>query len=87
MSLSLPSLWMAATANTARLLLSANVRRIRLERGWTQEALSHASGVMQSHLSEIEAGKRNASIDVIGAIALAVPVAALLEDFGQVRAT
>ena len=73
---------MAAATNTARRLLARNLRRIRLERGVTQEALSHESGVMQSHLSEIEAGKRNASVDVIGAIALAlgVPVAALLEE-------
>ena len=73
---------MAAATNTARRLLARNLRRIRLERGVTQEALSHESGVMQSHLSEIEAGKRNASVDVIGAIALAlgVPVGALFEE-------
>ena len=72
---------MAAT-NSARALLARNLRRIRLERGLTQEALSHGSGVMQSHLSEIEAGKRNASVDLIGAIALAlaVPVAALFAE-------
>ena len=73
---------MAAAANTARDLLARNLRRIRLECGLTQETLSHASGVMQSHLSEIEAGKRNASVDLIGAIALAlgVPVAALFAE-------
>ena len=73
---------MAATANRARALLARNLRRLRLERGITQERLSHESGIMQSHLSEIEAGKRNASIDLIGAIALAlaVPVAALFEE-------
>lgn len=73
---------MAAATNTARVLLALNLRRIRLERGLTQESLSHESGVMQSHLSEIEAGKRNASVDLIGAIALAlgVPVAALFEE-------
>ncbi len=75
---------MAAT-NSARALLARNLRRIRLERGLTQEALSHVSGVMQSHLSEIEAGKRNASVDLIGAIALAlaVPVAALFAELEQ----
>ena len=73
---------MAASPNSARELLARNLRRLRLERGVTQEKLSHESGVMQSHLSEIEAGKRNASIDLIGAIALAlaVPVAALFEE-------
>ena len=73
---------MAAAANRARALLARNLRRLRQERGITQERLSHESGVMQSHLSEIEAGKRNASVDLIGAIALAlgVPVAALFAD-------
>ena len=73
---------MAASANTARALLARNVRRIRLARGMTQERLSHESGVMQSHLSEIEAGKRNATVDLVGAVALAlgVPVAMLFDE-------
>ena len=73
---------MATLPNTARALLARNLRRIRLERALTQEKLSLDSGVMQSHLSEIEAGKRNASVDLIGAIAraLGVPVAALFEE-------
>ena len=80
---------MAAARNTARMLLARNLRRIRLERGLTQEWLSHESGVMQSHLSEIEAAKRNASVDLIGAIALAlaVPVAALFEETQHAPAT
>ena len=73
---------MAASSNSARELLARNVRRLRRERGLTQEMLSHESGVMQGHVSEIEAGKRNATVDLIGAIALAlaVPVAALFEE-------
>ena len=73
---------MAAATNTARSLLARNLRRLRIERHLTQEMLSYESGVMQSHLSEIEAGKRNASVDLIGTIAfaLAVPVAALFEE-------
>lgn len=80
---------MAASSNTARDLLARNVRRIRLERGLTQETLSHSTGVMQSHLSEIEAGKRNATVDLIGAIALAlgVPVAALFDEDLETRST
>ena len=73
---------MAASANTARALLARNLRRTRLARGLTQERLSLESGVMQSHLSEIEAGKRNATVDLIGALALAlgVPVATLFDE-------
>ena len=78
---------MATSPNTARDLLARNLRRIRLERGLTQEKLSLESGVMQSHLSEIEAGKRNATVDLIGGIArtLGVPVAALFEEGGGHR--
>ena len=73
---------MAASPNTARSTLARNLRRIRLERGLTQETLSHESGVMQSHISEIEAGKRNASVDLVGALALAlaVPVSEFFEE-------
>ncbi len=73
---------MATSPNTARALLARNLRRIRLERGLTQEKLSLESGVMQSHLSEIEAGKRNATVDLIGAVAqaLGLPVALLFEE-------
>lgn len=78
---------MAATANTARELLAQNLRRIRIECGVTQERLSHESGVTQSHLSEIEAGKRNASVDLIGALALAlrVPISAFFEEKPDIR--
>ena len=73
---------MVAASNTARELLARNLRRIRLDRGMTQEALSHLSGATQGHLSEIEAGKRNASVDLIGAIAFAlgVPVGRLFDE-------
>lgn len=75
---------MVAVSNTARGLLAFNVRRIRRERGLTQETLSHLSGATQGHVSEIEAGKRNASVDLIGAIAssLGVPVAELFQERG-----
>ena len=73
---------MATAPNTARGILARNLRRLRLERSLTQEQLSLESGVMQSHLSEIEAGKRNATVDLIGSIAraLGVPIAVLFEE-------
>ena len=69
-------------AREARLLLARNIRIIRRERGLTQEALSLETGIMQSYLSEIEAGKRNVSIDNIGTLAhaLGVPITRL---FGE----
>lgn len=48
----------------------------------TQEGLSQETGLRQGHLSEMEAGKRNVSLDNISAIAhgLGVPVARLFEE-------
>lgn len=63
-----------APARAARDLLATNLRRLRRERGMTQEALSHASGLRQSYLSEIESAKRNVSLDNIGVLAHALEV-------------
>ncbi|MDX7951256.1 helix-turn-helix transcriptional regulator [Lichenihabitans sp. Uapishka_5] len=61
-------------ARAARMLFAANLRRLRRDRGLTQEGLSLESGLRQSYLSEIEAGKRNVSIDNIGVLAHALGV-------------
>ena len=58
----------------ARKLFGGNLRRLRRERGLTQERLSGHSGLMQSYLSEVEAGKRNISLDAIATIARAMGV-------------
>lgn len=60
----------------ARKLFGAAVRRRRLERGLTQEQLSHESGLRQSYVSEIEAARRNVSIDNIQRLAdvLGLPI-------------
>lgn len=65
---------MGAKKESARQVFGRNLRRLRRDQGLTQEELSHASGLMQSYLSEIEAGKRNVSIDNIGALAKALGV-------------
>ena len=68
-------------ARVARNLFARNLRCIRRERGMTQETLSLESGLTQSYLSEIEASRRNVSIDNIGVIARAldVPITRLFE--------
>lgn len=38
--------------------LGQNVRRARLDRGWTQEDLSRATGLATVQISRIERGKR-----------------------------
>ena len=45
-----------------RKLVGRNVRRLRHERGWTQEALAEVAGVSQQAVSELENGKSNPTI-------------------------
>lgn len=57
-----------------------NVLRLRELRGWTQEVLAFEAGLHRTFIAHVERGARNASIDNIERIALAlgVPVAMLL---------
>ena len=58
-----------------------NVRKIRRERGWSQEELAFESGLHRTYISGIERGARNPTLQVIGqmAAALGVTPARLLE--------
>jgi transcriptional regulator with XRE-family HTH domain len=49
--------------------LAKNMRRLRAERGLSQEALAHDSGMNRTYLSSVERAERNVSIDNIGRIA------------------
>lgn len=39
--------------------IAENIRKLREQRGMTQEELAELAGISQSHLSKIEAGSRN----------------------------
>ena len=58
------------------------MRRLRVERGLTQEHLALDSGIDLTYLGGIERGRRNPSVSVLGRIAtsLAVHPRDLLED-------
>ena len=45
-----------------RRLVGENVRRIRLEKGLTQEQLAERSGFGQQYISDLERGRRNPTI-------------------------
>ena len=66
--------------DSARELLALNVRRLRNERGWSQEALAFEAGLHRTFIAHVERQARNISIDNIErlATALGVPVAELL---------
>lgn len=57
-----------------RRLVGRNVRRIRLEKGLTQEAFAERSGFSQQYLSSLERGRRNPTIVTLFELASALGV-------------
>lgn len=64
-----------------RHILAENLRRIRLEKGLSQEKLGDLAGLHRTYVGSVERAERNVSIDCIEALALAlrVGVATLLD--------
>lgn len=64
-----------------RAIVGRNIRRIREERGLTQEKLAVDSEIDLTYLGGIERGKRNPSLMVMARIAaaLSVPLADILQ--------
>lgn len=58
----------------AKLLFASNVRRVRLEKGMTQEAVAEGAGLHPNYVSSVERGERNISILNIERIAIALGV-------------
>ena len=50
----------------------AAVRRLRAERGHSQEGFAYAAGISRTYMSEIERGVTNVSLDTIDRIATAL---------------
>ena len=48
------------------------IRRLRVQRGLSQEVLSGLAGMARSHLAMIEAGSKQASVDTLWRIAEAL---------------
>ena len=65
-----------------RALLAKNVKRLRRERGWSQEELWGQSGVHRTYLSAMERKQRNPSVDILERLAEAfgVPMADLFSE-------
>ena len=55
-------------------IFGENVRKERLARGWTQQELAGRLEMERSYLSELERGRRNPSVRVLGALAQALGV-------------
>jgi transcriptional regulator with XRE-family HTH domain len=64
---------------------AANLRRLREERGLSQERLGEAANVHMTHVSKIERGQCEPGVRTVSklASALRVPAGALFEEDGE----
>lgn len=60
--------------HAARSVLARNVRRLREARGLSQEKLAELADFRQAHVSEIESGLTNLTLDNLQALAVALGV-------------
>lgn len=60
--------------------LGVSIRKLRIKRRFTQSELAERADITQKYLCEIEAGKRNPSVDCVRRVAkaLGVPLSRLL---------
>ena len=49
--------------------LGRNVRRLREEKGWSQEDYADRAGIHRTYVSDIERGRRNPTITVVEKLA------------------
>jgi len=57
---------------SARLVFAANVRKLRRERGLSQENLAELSDLHRTYVGSVERGERNVSIDNMERLATAL---------------
>ena len=64
-----------------REVFARNLKRLRLERRLSQEALAHDAGIDRTYVSSLERGRYSASIDTVDKLAtvLGVEAASLLQ--------
>ena len=71
-----------------RALVAWNLRRVRVERGLSQERLAFDSGVDRSYVGGLERGEENPTVDVLDrlAVTLGVKLGELFVDPGPDQA-
>ena len=65
-----------------RARLGKNLRRLRLQKGWSQEEFAFEANIHRTYVSDLERGARNPTIVVVEklAISLGVTVSELFEE-------
>jgi transcriptional regulator with XRE-family HTH domain len=56
--------------------LGLNLRRERVERGWSQEEFADRAGIHRTYVSDLERGSRNPTITVVEKLAAALELSA-----------
>jgi transcriptional regulator with XRE-family HTH domain len=76
---------MAPNSKSAREVLAANLRRLRLARELSQERLAERAGIHRNYLGGIERRERNVGLDNVESIAraLGVTVSELLTESSE----
>ncbi len=59
-----------------RLRLGRNVRKLREEKGWSQEDYADRAGIHRTYVSDIERGRRNPTVTVVEKLAAPFEVSA-----------
>ncbi len=59
-----------------RARLAKNIRRLRQEKGWSQEELAHEARIHRTYISDLERGVRNPTITIVERLALTLGVEA-----------
>jgi len=55
-----------------RARLEANVRRLRVEKGWSQEDYADRAGIRRTYVSDIELERKNPTITIVEKLARAL---------------
>ncbi|MEM7781522.1 MAG: helix-turn-helix transcriptional regulator [Pseudomonadota bacterium] len=56
--------------------LAANLRKFRLEKGWSQEEFAHQADIHRTYVSDLERAARNPSIEIVERLATTLDVRA-----------
>lgn len=70
----LPDHWPVKGMGELEKIVGTNVRRLRLERGFTQEQLALEAGIAMRYVGMIERGEASATVGMLGKLAVVLGV-------------